>query len=137
MPPGPVPVAQPPLPLQLQAQPVAVAQAAAAQQQSPEAVTKHLETLRAATSAAEKALADAQAAMRRGWVGATDFTPSTRLEKDLQGVSDDKERRGLIRQERNRQSAYAARLRRAEYTAALEELKSALEDEHAFLASLL
>lgn len=60
MPPGPVPVAQPPLPLQLQAQPVAVAQAAAAQQQSPEAVTKHLETLRAATSAAEKALADAQ-----------------------------------------------------------------------------
>lgn len=50
--------------------------------------------------------------MRRGWVGATDFNPSARLEQDLRGVSDDKERRGLIRQERNRQSAFAARLRR-------------------------
>ena len=53
-----------------------------------------------------------QVAMRQGWVGASDFVATKKLEADLEGVHDEKKRRCLIRQERNRQSAFAARIRR-------------------------
>ena len=50
--------------------------------------------------------------MRRGWVGSTDLVSNPKLERDLRGAGSEERRRDILRHERNRQSASAARDRR-------------------------